>query len=112
MYSLTDLILLRDRTLKRADVEKILTLTGDVIKDKVSEGATVAWVGLCTFTYKKAPKTKKEAKEFEANPELAEGDKLRVIADDSCEKLQVKGEVTKLKKAARVSAKAEAHGDV
>ena len=106
MYSLVDLVLLRDRTLKRADVEKILTLTGETIKDKVQEGATVAWVGLCTFTYKKAPKTKKEAKAFEENPELAEGDKLRVIPDESIEKLQVKGEVTKLKKAARIKAEA------
>lgn len=100
MYSLVDLILLKDRTLKRSDVEHILTLTGDTIKEQVEQGTTVAWIGLCTFTYKKKATSKKQEKEWEANPELAEGDKVRVLTET--EGLTVKGDVLKLKKAARV----------
>lgn len=102
MFSLVDLVLLKDRSLKRADVEKILTLTGDTIKEKVQEGATVSWVGLCTFTYKKKATSKKQEKEWEANPALAEGDKVRTISE--LEGMNVKGHITRYKKGAGAQA--------
>lgn len=69
---------MRDRTLKREEVQKILTVATNVVRESLIEGNDVLWVDLCTFTWKKKPKTKKEAKLFEENPALAQNDKLRV----------------------------------
>jgi nucleoid DNA-binding protein len=98
MYSLVDLVLLKDRSLKREEVQKILTLTTETIKEKLNEGATISWIDLCTFTWKKKAATKKQAAQWKEFPYLAEGEKLRVIPDDSADGLVVKGGVAKLKR--------------
>lgn len=98
MYSLVDLVLLKDRSLKRSDVEKILTLATETIKEKLQEGATVAWVGLCTFTWKQKATTKKQATRWKEFPYEAEGKKVRVLPDDSIDGLSAKGGVAKLKR--------------
>jgi hypothetical protein len=98
MFSLVDLILLRDNSLDRTEVEKILTLATEIIKERLLEGSSVLWVGLCTFTYKKKATTKKAAKEWQEFPYLAEGDKVRIVADSSIDGLTAKGGVAKLKK--------------
>jgi hypothetical protein len=98
MFSLVDLVLLRDRNLERSEVEKILTITTEVIKEKLLEGTSVLWVGLCTFTFKKKATTKKAAKEWQEFPYLAEGEKVRCVPDVSVDGLTAKGGVIKIKK--------------
>ena len=98
MYSLVDLVLLKDRSLRREEVQKILTLTTETIKEKLHEGATISWVDLCTFTWKKKATTKKQAAQWKEFPYLAEGEKVRVIPDDSIDGLNAKGGVAKLKR--------------
>ena len=95
MYSLVDLILMRDRTLKRDEVQNILTITTDVIKENLLEGKDVLWVDLCTFTWKQKAKTKKEAALFAENPELARGDKIRIEPAEGMDNLDVSGGIIK-----------------
>lgn len=98
MYSLVDLVLLKDRSLKREEVQRILTLTTETIKEKLEEGATISWVDLCTFTWKKKATTKKQAAQWKEFPYLAEGDKVRVVPADNADGLVAKGGVAKLKR--------------
>jgi nucleoid DNA-binding protein len=95
MYSLVDLILLRDRSLKRDEVQNILSIATDVIRDNLQEGRDVLWVDLCTFTWKIKAKTKKEAALFEANPELSIGNKIRIVPVDSLDGLDASGGIIK-----------------
>jgi nucleoid DNA-binding protein len=95
MYSLVDLILMRDRTLKRDEVQNILTVTTDVIKENLAEGKDVLWVDLCTFTWKQKAKTKKEAALFAENPELAKGDRIRIEPAENMDNLDVSGGLIK-----------------
>lgn len=95
MYSLVDLILMRDRTLKRDEVQNILTITTDVIKENLLEGKDVLWVDLCTFTWKQKAKTKKEAALFAENPELARGDRIRIEPAEGMDSLDVSGGIIK-----------------
>lgn len=95
MYSLVDLILMRDRTLKRDEVQNILTITTDVIKENLLEGKDVLWVDLCTFTWKQKAKTKKEAALFAENPELARGEKIRIEPAEGMDNLDVSGGIIK-----------------
>lgn len=98
MYSLPDLILMKDRSLKRDEVEKILTLATETIKEKLTDGASICWIGLCTFTWKKKATTKKQAQQWKEFPYLAEGEKVRVVPDDSIDGLSAKGGVAKMKR--------------
>jgi hypothetical protein len=95
MYSLVDLILMRDRTLKRDEVQNILTITTEVIKENLLEGKDVLWVDLCTFTWKQKAKTKKEAALFAENPELAKGERIRIEPEEGMENLDVSGGIIK-----------------
>lgn len=95
MYSLVDLVLMKDRTLKRDDVQNILTLTTDVIRESLLKGDDVLWVDLCTFTWKQKAKTKKEAALFAENPELAKGDSVRVEPVEALDGLSVSGGLIK-----------------
>lgn len=98
MESLVDLILIKDRTLKRNDVQTILSVMTNVIKENLEAGKDVLWVDLCTFTYKRKPKTQKEAKEFLVNPELARDSQVRMIPADGLEGLSASGGIVKRKK--------------
>ena len=95
MYSLVDLILLRDRSLKRDEVQSILSIATDVIRDNLQEGRDVLWVDLCTFTWKIKAKTKKEALAIEANPALGIGDKIRIQPVEGLEGLDASGGIIK-----------------
>lgn len=95
MYSLVDLILMKDRTLKRDEVQNILTVTTDVIRENLQEGKDVLWVDLCTFTWKQKAKTKKEAILFAENPELAKGDKIRIEPANGLDGLDAAGGIIK-----------------
>lgn len=95
MYSLVDLILMRDRTLKRDEVQNILTITTEVVKENLLEGKDVLWVDLCTFTWKQKAKTKKEAALFAENPELAKGERIRIEPAEGMDNLEVSGGIIK-----------------
>jgi nucleoid DNA-binding protein len=95
MYSLVDLILMKDRTLKRDEVQSILTIATDVIRENLQEGRDVLWVDLCTFTWKVKAKTKKEAALFAENPELAKGEKIRIEPAEGMEGLDASGGIIK-----------------
>lgn len=95
MYSLVDLILMADRSLKRDEVQNILSITTDVIRSNLQEGKDVLWVDLCTFTWKKKAKTKKEAAAFEANPSLAVDDKIRISPAEGLDELDASGGIIK-----------------
>lgn len=95
MYSLVDLVLMRDRTLKRDEVQNILTITTDVIRENLQEGKDVLWVDLCTFTWKNKAKTKKEAALFAENPQLAKGEKIRIEPAEGMDGLDAGGGVIK-----------------
>jgi nucleoid DNA-binding protein len=95
MYSLVDLILLRDRSLKRDEVQNILSITTEVIRENLQEGKDVLWIDLCTFTWKVKAKTKKEAAAFEANPSLAVGDKIRIVPAEGLDSLDASGGIIK-----------------
>jgi nucleoid DNA-binding protein len=95
MYSLVDLILMKDRSLKRDDVQSILTLTTDVIRENLQEGKDVLWVDLCTFTWKVKAKTKKEAALYAENPELAKGEKIRIEPANGLDNLDASGGIIK-----------------
>jgi len=95
MYSLVDLVLMRDRTLKRDEVQNILTITTDVIRETLQRGEDVLWVDLCTFTWKVKAKTKKEAALFAENPELAKGDKIRIEPAEGLDNLDASGGIIK-----------------
>jgi nucleoid DNA-binding protein len=95
MYSLVDLVLMRDRTLKRDEVQNILTITTDVIRENLQEGKDVLWVDLCTFTWKNKAKTKKEAALFAENPQLAKGEKIRIEPAEGMDGLDASGGVIK-----------------
>ena len=81
IYDLVDIILLKHPHLKRETVQEILTTTTDVIVENVKDNKCVKWTGLCTFTWKKKAKTKKEAADWAEFPYKALGDKLRIVAD-------------------------------
>jgi|688.fasta_scaffold212734_4 hypothetical protein len=95
MHSLVDLVLMRDRTLKRDEVQNILTLTTEVVRENLQEGRDVLWVDLCTFTWKVKAKTKKELALFAENPELARCDKIRIQPAEGMESLDAFGGVIK-----------------
>jgi hypothetical protein len=95
MYSLVDLILMQDRTLKRDEVQNILTLTTSVIRENLLEGKDVLWVDLCTFTWKVKAKTKKEQAIYDADPSLAKGDKIRIEPANGMDNLDVSGGIIK-----------------
>lgn len=105
MYSLVDLVLMKDRTLKRDDVQNILTLTTDVIRESLQKGDDVLWVDLCTFTWKVKAKTKKEAALYAENPSLAIGEKIRIEPVSGMEGLDVSGGI--IKESKRKNKKAE-----
>lgn len=98
MNSLVDLILIKDRSVRRNDVEKILSLATEVVKEQVKAGGAVFWAGLCTFTWKKKADTKKEAKEWAEFPYLADGDKPRCIPDKDINGLNAKDGVMTYRK--------------
>lgn len=95
MYSLVDLVLMRDRTLKRDEVQNILSLTTEVIRENLQEGKDVLWVDLCTFTWKVKAKTKKEAELYKNNPELAKGEKIRIEPAEGLDSLDASGGIIK-----------------
>lgn len=95
MISLVDLILLKDRTLKREDVQSILTVATEVMCEKLKEGEDILWTDLCVFTWKNKAKTKKEAALFLENPSLAKGDKIRVEGVPGMESLDASGGIIK-----------------
>ena len=99
MHDLVDLILLKDRSLERETVRKILSMTGETIKENLLEGKSVVWVDLCKFTWKQKAKTKKAAQEWTEFPYMAEGTKVRVIPDNiELEGLKASEGVTKMKR--------------
>lgn len=95
MISLVDLILLKDRTLRREDVQSILTVATEVMCEHLRAGEDILWTDLCVFTWKAKAKTKKEAELFKANPELAKGDKIRIEAVPGMENLDASGGLIK-----------------
>ena len=95
MYSLVDLVLMKDRTLKRDEVQNILTVATEVVRETLLEGKDVLWVDLCTFTWKQKAKTKKEAALFAANPELAKGEKIRIEPVEDMDGLDASGGIIK-----------------
>lgn len=101
IYNLTDLVLIKDSSLKREDVQKTLSIVTDAIKENLFEGRVVHWDGLCTFTWKKKATTKKAAKEWTEYPYLAEGEKVRVVPEDGVE-MNAKGGVAKAKREVKV----------
>ncbi len=96
MYSLVDLILLKDRSIKRSDADKVLTLATEVIKEKIQAGSSVLWAGLCTFTWKKKATTKKQAARWKEFPYEADGEKVRCIPEE--DGIEAKGPLLRTKK--------------
>ena len=104
MNSLVDLVLIKDRSVRRSDVEKILSLTTEVIKEHVKNGDAIYWAGLCTFTWKKKADTKKEAKEWAEFPYLANGDKPRCLPDKDMNGLSAKEGIMTYRKEETITA--------
>ena len=98
MFNLVDLILMKDQSLKRDNVEEVLTLATDVIKQALTEGKNIMWSDLCTFTWKQKAKTKKAAQEWTEFPYMAEGPKVRVVPDASIDGLKANGGVARMKR--------------
>lgn len=99
MYNLVDLVQLKLKNKKREEIEEILSAAISVTKESLSTGTDVYWMGLCKFTYKQKAKTKKQQKEFDENPALAEGDKVRLEPLEGLDNLDAKGSVMKITKA-------------
>lgn len=98
MYSLVDLILLKDRSISRSDADKILSLATEIIKEKIVEGSSVLWGGLCTFTWKKKAATKKQAARWKEYPYEADGEKVRCVPEEGLDELEAKGQLMRTKK--------------
>ena len=83
IYNLTDMILLKNPHIKRETVNEVLTAVNNTIIETVKENKSIVWSGLCTFTWKKKAKTKKEAQEWCEFPYKADGDKLRILPNNN-----------------------------
>ena len=100
VYNAVDLVLLKDPTLSRNEVEKYFSLFVNTIVSEVKAEKSVVIPGLCTFTWKQKAKTKKAAKEWTEYPYMAEGDKVRLVDNANAEDGEIsgKGVLTRLKK--------------
>lgn len=81
MFNLVDLILVKDSSLKRETIDRVLSQASDVIIEALDEGKIVGWSGLGTFTWKKKATSKKKAEEWKEFPYLAEGNKVRFVPE-------------------------------
>lgn len=96
IYNSIDLILLKDPSLNRKEVEKYFSIFVNTIVSEVKSGKSVVIPGMCTFTWKQKAKTKTAAKEWTEFPYLAEGNKVRLIDPISDEENELSGKGTLL----------------
>lgn len=98
MHSLIDLLLIKNKNLRRDQIEEVLSSLNEVLKENLKDGNSVIWTGLGTFTWKKKAESKKQAELWKEFPYEAEGEKVRFLPDSTIDGLSIKGEVLKIKK--------------
>ena len=100
VYNLSDLVLLKNPSLKREDVEFYFNLLIETLNEEILSGKSIVIPGFCTFTWKQKAKTKAQAKEWSEFPYRAEGDTVRALDEMNKEdgSLSAKGKITQKKR--------------